>query len=222
MAQQVLVHFMLLASLVTFGAPQVINCTTLMTCSQCISTASCVWCSTPSSAQCLSHDNANDCKIEDLFQPATIIVDKQESPLTEDNQVSLKSINLKFRVSEPVSFSVSLKAAKNFPLDLYMLMDLSGSFTDDLTTVKVLAPQLPLALQNVSSDFLIGFWTFVDKSSLPYTSSIQKNTIHMVSGQPSCEMNNPCAKPFDYKHVISLTNSSDLFNSSVIRDYYIN
>ena len=215
MAHKVLVHFMLLASLVTLGAPQVINCTTLITCSQCISTASCVWCSTPSSAQCLSQDNANDCKIEDLFLPATIIVDKQESPLTEDNQVSLKSINLKLRVSEPVSFSVSLKAAKNFPLDLYMLMDLSGSFRDDLERVKVLAPQLPLALQNVSSDFLIGFGTFVDKPSLPYTSSIQKNTIYNVSGQPSCERENLCAKPFDYEHVISLTSSSDLFNSSV-------
>ena len=130
---------------------------------------------------CLSHDNANNCKIEDLFQPSTIIIDKQEIPLTEVNQVSLKSINLKLRNSEPVSFSVSLKVAENFPLDLYMLMDLSGSFREDLKTVKELAPQLPRALQNVSSDFLIGFGTFVDKPSLPYTSSIQKNTIYIIT-----------------------------------------
>ena len=85
-------------------------------------------------------------------------------------------------------------------------MDLSGSFLEDLETVKVLAPQLPLALQNVSSDFLIGFGTFVDKLSLPYTSSIQ---FHKHFGDVSC------IKPFNYEHVISLTNSSDLFNSSV-------
>ena len=216
MSQQVLVYFILLASLITYGAPQVINCTTLISCSQCISTASCVWCSTPGSAQCLSQDNANSCRKDDLLQPATIIIDKQEIPLIEDNQVSLKSINLKLRVSEPVSFSVSLKAAENFPLDLYILMDLSGSFTQDIETVKVLAPQLPLALQNVSSDFLIGFGTFVDKPSLPYTSSAQLNKHFIISGQPSsCGNESLCTKPFNYEHVISLTYSSDLFNSSV-------
>ena len=209
MTQQVLVYFMLLASLVTFGAPQVINCTTLISCSQCISTDSCVWCSTPGSAHCLSQDNAITCRKNDLLQPATIIINKQEIPLTDNNQVSLKSIDLKLRVNEPVSFSVSLKAVKNFPLDLYMLMDLSGSFTQDLETVKVLAPQLPLALRNVSSDFLIGFGTFVDKPSLPYTSSVQINKGFNVS----CGVQLLCT--FNYEHVISLTNSSHLFNSSV-------
>ena len=216
MIHQVLVYMMLLASSVSFGAPQVINCTTLITCSQCISTASCVWCSTLNSARCLSQDNGNSCRNDDLLQPATTIINKQESPLTENNQVSLRSIDLKLRVSEPVSFSVSLKAAENFPLDLYMLMDLSGSFTQDLKTVKVLAPQLPLALRNVSSDFLIGFGTFVDKPSLPYTSSAQLNKVFNDSGQPSsCRYQLLCTKPFNYEHIISLTNSSDLFNSSV-------
>ena len=216
MSHQVLEYFLVLASLFSFGGTQLINCPTLFTCSQCISTASCVWCSTPGSAHCLSQDSGNSCRKQDLLQPTTIISDKQELPLTEKNQVSLKSIDLKLRVSEPVSFSVSLKAAENFPLDLYMLMDLSGSFTDDLKTVKVLAPKLPLALRNVSSDFLIGFGTFVDKPSLPYTSSKQLNKVYIVSGQPSsCGSAVPCAKPFNYEHVISLTNSSDLFNSSV-------
>ena len=211
MAQQVTVYLMLLASFLSFGAPQVINCTTLITCSQCISTASCVWCSTLNSARCLSQENANTCRKDDLLQPATTIIDKQEIPLTENNQVSLKSIDLKLRVSEPVSFSVSLKAAENFPLDLYMLMDLSGSFIEDLKTVKVLAPQLPLTLRNVSSDFLIGFGTFVDKPSLPYTSSVQLSNYKAVC----VDDDELCTKPFNYEHVISLTNSSDLFNSSV-------
>ena len=211
MAQQVLVYFMLLTSLVTFGAPQVINCATLISCSQCISTDSCVWCSTPGSAQCLSQDNANTCRKDDLLQPATIIINKQEIPLTENNQVSLKSINLKLRVSEPVSFSVSLKAAENFPLDFYMLMDLSGSLRDDLETVKELAVQLPLVLKNLSSDFLIGFGAFIDKPSLPYIARVQINNI--ILGPYT-------TKPFNYEHIISLTNSSDLFNS-VVQDTII-
>ena len=199
---------MLLASLVTFGTTQVINCATLISCSQCISTDSCVWCTTPGSAQCLSQDNANTCRKDDLLQPATIIIDKQEIPLTKNNQVSLKSINLKLRVNEPMSFSVSLKAIENFPLDFYLLIDLSGSLTDDdLVTFKELAGQLPLALQNLSSDFLIGFGTFVDKPTPPYTSRVKTDG----RGQP---LNN-YTNYFNYEHVVSLTNSSDLFNSSV-------
>ena len=56
----------------------------------------------------------------------------------------------------------------------------------------------------MSSDFLIGFGTFVDKPSLPYGHS-----------RPlSCYIR-LCAKSFDYAHVVSLTNSSDLFKSSI-------
>ena len=95
-------------------------------------------------------------------------------------------------------------------------MDVSRSFKDVLYVVKDLAFQLPLALQIVSSDFFIGFGTLVNKPLLPYTSSVQKNTIYNVSGQPSCDKITLCASPFDYEHVISLTNSSDLFKSSIV------
>ena len=91
-------------------------------------------------------------------------------------------------------------------------MDLSGSLRDDLETVKVLAVQLPLVLRNLSSDFLIGFGAFVDKPSLPYIARVQINNI--LLGPYSI------TKPFNYEHIISLTNSSDLFNS-VVQDTII-
>ena len=215
MAYNILLYLLLKVSFLHLGTAQLSNCVNFVSCSECISTSSCVWCSTPGSAHCLSQDNVIGCNEQDLFQPVSNITDQYDLPLNEKNQVSLEAINLELRVGETLTFAVSVKAAEDFPLDLYMLMDLSGSFNDDLVVVKGLAPQLPLALRNVSSEFLIGFGTFVDKPSLPYVSSIQKNTIHMVSGQPSCEKNRLCTKPFNYEHVISLTNSSVLFNSSV-------
>ena len=215
MAYNIPLYLLLQVSFLHLGTAQLSNCTNFVSCSECISTASCVWCSTPGSAHCLSPDNVTGCNKQDLFQPVSDIIDRYDLPLNEKNQVSLEAVNLELRVGEPLTFTVSVKAAEDFPLDLYMLMDRSGSFNDDLDVVKGLAPQLPLALRNASSHFLIGFGTFVDKPSLPYTSSFQKNTIHTFSGQPSCEKNRLCAKPFNYEHVISLTNSSDLFNSSV-------
>ena len=215
MAYNILLYLLVQVSFLHLGTAQLSNCTNFVSCSECISTTSCVWCSTPGSAHCLSQDNVTGCNEQDLFQPMSNITDQYDMPLNEKNQVSLETISLKLRVGEPLTFTVSVKAAEDFPLDLYMLMDLSGSFEGDLIVVKGLAPQLPLALRNVSSDFLIGFGTFVDKPSLPYTSSVQKNTIHNVSGQPSCDAKKLCAKPFDYEHIVSLTNSSDLFNSLV-------
>ncbi|XP_041379534.1 integrin beta-1-like, partial [Gigantopelta aegis] len=65
--------------------------------------------------------------------------------------VSLKSINLKLRVNEPVSFSVSLKAAENFPLDLYMLMDLSETlYTESLTQDYPSIEQVRQALEDAN------------------------------------------------------------------------
>ena len=215
MACNILLYLLLQVSFLHLGNAQLSNCINFVSCSECISTTSCVWCSTTGSAHCLSQDNVTGCNEQDLFQPVSNITDQYDVPLNEKNQVSLQAISLELRVGEPLTFTVSVKAAEDFPLDLYMLMDISGSFYDDLYVVKGLAPQLPLVLRNVLSDFLIGFGTFVDKPLLPYTSSGQKNTKYTFKGQPSCDASKLCAKPFDYEHVISLTNSSDLFNSSV-------
>ena len=205
MAYNILLYLLLQVSFFHLGTAQLSNCTNFVSCSECISTPSCVWCSTPGSAYCLSQDNVTGCNEQDLFQLVSNITDQYDLPLNEKNQVSLKTISLKLRVGEPLTFTVSVKAAEYFPLDLYMLMDLSGSFYNDLVVVKGLAPQLPLAFRNVSSDFLIGFGTFVDKPSLPYVSSIQ------INGRVDFYY----SIPFNYEHVVSLTNSSDLFNSSI-------
>lgn len=47
-----------------------------------------------------------------------------------------------FIVGQTQSFNVSIRAAENFPLDLYMLVDLSGSLSDDLETIKGIASDI--------------------------------------------------------------------------------
>ena len=42
----------------------------------------------------------------------------------------------------PVNFEVKVEPANNFPIDLYLLMDLSTSMTDDLVNLKNLGTQL--------------------------------------------------------------------------------
>ena len=45
-------------------------------------------------------------------------------------------------VGEPQTFQLNVRPASNFPLDVYLLMDLSGSMNDDLDNLKRLGSQL--------------------------------------------------------------------------------
>ena len=204
---------LVLLSIFRLSYAQFANCSSINTCSKCISTASCLWCSAVgSNVGCFSQDDdlkKDMCGQNNVGETVNTVLQVNNNELDKDNQVTLESLNVKLRVGEPLDFTVSVKAAEDFPLDIYMLMDLSGSFKNDLDVVKSLAPQLPLALQDVSSDFLIGFGSFVDKPSLPYVSSVQ------INGRVDFYYFHKSAIPFNYEHVVSLTNSSDNFNSSI-------
>ena len=179
------------------------SCSSASSCTECISLPySCFWCSTPGLARCLSPQDKDSCSAN-LSSYSSVINEINELPISDQNQVSLKSVSLKLRVNESIDVKVSVKASNDYPLDLYILMDLSSSFTNDLINVKDIAPQLPLSLQNVSSSFKIGFGAFVDKPILPFTSNRQLLYVPVA------------AIPFGYEHIVSLTNSSDLFNSTL-------
>ena len=54
------------------------------------------------------------------------------------------------------------------PLDVQFLQDLSGSFGDDITTVRGVVPQIISALQAVQVDSRFGVTSFVDKPVSPF------------------------------------------------------
>lgn len=45
-------------------------------------------------------------------------------------------------VGDPVSFNVTVTPQRNLPLDLYILIDLSESMTDELTTIQSIASRI--------------------------------------------------------------------------------
>lgn len=54
------------------------------------------------------------------------------------------------------------------PLDVQFLQDLTGSFADDIATVRGLVPQIAAALQAVQSNATFGVSSFVDKPASPF------------------------------------------------------
>lgn len=57
------------------------------------------------------------------------------------------------------------------PLDVQFLQDLTGSFADDIATVRGLVPQIVSALQSVQSNATFGVSSFVDKPISPFGSA---------------------------------------------------
>lgn len=62
--------------------------------------------------------------------------------------------------------------AEDYPIDLYYLMDLSKSMEDDKQTLSMLGDTLTQAMKNITSNFRLGFGSFVDKVLMPYVSTV--------------------------------------------------
>lgn len=62
--------------------------------------------------------------------------------------------------------------AEDYPVDLYYLMDLSKSMEDDKEKLSALGDHLAQTMRNMTSKFMLGFGSFVDKVVMPYVSTI--------------------------------------------------
>ncbi|XP_031455432.1 integrin beta-6 isoform X2 [Phasianus colchicus] len=89
-------------------------------------------------------------------------------------------------------------------------MDLSASMDDDLNTIKELGSTLSKEMSKLTSNFRLGFGSFVEKPVSPFIKTTAE------------EINNPCRSvpyeclpTFGYKHVLSLTNDAERFNEIV-------
>uniref|UniRef100_A0AAQ4PT48 Integrin beta n=1 Tax=Gasterosteus aculeatus aculeatus TaxID=481459 RepID=A0AAQ4PT48_GASAC len=124
-------------------------------------------------------------------------------------QIQPQKLSLTLRSGEPQTFELKFKRAEDYPIDLYYLMDLSFSMKDDLENVKNLGTDLMREMQGITSDFRIGFGSFVEKTVMPYISTTPARLINPCTG------NQNCTSPFSYKNVLKLTDKGDEFNRLV-------
>uniref|UniRef100_A0A668A6D4 Integrin beta n=1 Tax=Myripristis murdjan TaxID=586833 RepID=A0A668A6D4_9TELE len=202
-------------------------------CGECIQVAAtCGWCTDENflnqgqskSARCddiesLKSKNCTEAKIESPH--GSIKIDKNKSVTNRKKDVAEKlkpeqitqiqpqKLTLTLRSGEPQTFSLKFKRAEDYPIDLYYLMDLSFSMKDDLENVKNLGTDLMREMQEITSDFRIGFGSFVEKTVMPYISTTPARLINPCTG------NQNCTSPFSYKNVLKLTDKGDEFNRLV-------
>jgi hypothetical protein len=158
-------------------------------------------------------------KVEDPIPDPPDIM--RDDPLGETTQIAPQEVVLNLRTGVPQTFTLSVKPARNYPLDFYILMDVSGSQAQDLDILRNLSTSITEELQNISSEFALGFGSFVDKIAYPYASTLQNGSdyqeINLSNGlQCASGRFNQCEPTYTYRHQLNFTNNTDQFEEVLL------
>ncbi|XP_036313815.1 integrin beta-7 isoform X8 [Pipistrellus kuhlii] len=206
------------------------SCQPAPSCKKCIlSHPSCAWCKQlnftasgeAEERRCASREEllARGCPPGELEEPRGQQEVLQDQPLSQGSrggegaiQLAPQRVRVTLRPGEPQQLQVRFLRAEGYPVDLYYLMDLSYSMKDDLEFVRQLGHALLVRLQEVTQSVRIGFGSFVDKTVLPFVSTVPSKLRH-----PCPTRLERCQPPFSFHHVLSLTGDAKAFEREVGR-----
>ncbi|XP_059165654.1 integrin beta-1-A-like [Physella acuta] len=194
-------------------------CLKAQSCGECIQTSpDCSWCAAEvldrQTPRCDIYENLRKkCEDKDISNPKS-----QQQVLKDDaftsggagvppKQVKPQDLTFQLRPNELVSFNLSFSQQADYPVDLYVLLDLSYGIARQKEAQErliALGADLPFSLQSITNNFRLGFGTFVDKLLMPYTAW----TDQML--QYRCPTRN-CSKPHDYKNRMNLMENTQNF-----------
>nr|XP_031846906.1 integrin beta-PS-like isoform X2 [Nomia melanderi] len=200
-------------------------CSAQQSCRSCLLTPRCVWCAARVSSQsnsslirCTTRERYQKegdhwCPRSDVINDAnqvTVITNRRLSSTNGAGvvQVQPQKIQLKLRRGEEQNITLSYSQAANYPVDLYYIMDVSWTMERYRNELSELAGQLAKAMQKLTSNFRLGFGSFIDKVTLPMT-----NTEPLKLQNP-CEN---CSPPYGFKNHMRLSEDIDLFKTNVRR-----
>ncbi|XP_001606384.1 integrin beta-PS [Nasonia vitripennis] len=128
------------------------------------------------------------------------------SSKNEAVQLYPQEVTLKLRINEVQKIKIEFAQAEDYPVDLYYLMDLSNSMKDDKQKLSDLGQLLVESMSKITSNFHLGFGSFVDKVVMPYVNMASAALKHPCDG---------CAAPYGYRNHMPLSNNSTDFASKV-------
>ncbi|KAI1307699.1 Integrin beta-1-B [Halotydeus destructor] len=208
---------------------QVDICDSQLTCGDCIKAdASCHWCSDPAytkEKRCgtLDHHAKMKCGkrfIAEKENKMSVMTDLEFNEGDDDgaNSVQLKpqAINLILSPFKPQTIKVHFRRF-NHPVDLYYLMDLSYTMLDDKDTLESLGNQLATKMKQLTKIFRVGFGSFVDKVTLPYTSLLPAALKKPCNPRLKDGKFVDCVPPYLFKNHLNLTSETAKFTEEVNR-----
>lgn len=164
--------------------------------------------------------NANDlreanCREEFIqinkYAPIRIAKDDDLRDFNKDSdsvQIKPQHVTMKLRKNRQQTVRLNYKPARNYPLDLYYLMDLTWSMRDDKETLVRMGGSLTHSLTNLTENFRLGFGSFADKPIMPF--------INPGSEENPCNLvHDKCLPTYGFKHKLGLTDDIQQFISRV-------
>ncbi|XP_047456541.1 integrin beta-5 [Mugil cephalus] len=127
-------------------------------------------------------------------------------------QIAPQKISLSLRPGDQTWFDLQVRQVEDYPVDLYYLMDLSLSMKDDLDTIRNLGTKLAQEMGKLTSNFRLGFGSFVDKNMSPFSYTASKYQENPCNGY---KLFPNCVPTFGFRHILSLTDKVDRFNEEV-------
>ncbi|KAI8489904.1 Integrin beta-1 [Branchiostoma belcheri] len=208
-------HVLLVLGVVAAGMAQEVNrCIAKKPrhCGECIIIGpECGWCKLESydnTRRCDQYQSLLDggCPKDLIEYPRSKLTIIKDEFLSTAYQLKPQEVTIKIRAGEPYTFRAAFRQAEDYPVDLYYLMDMSKSMEDDLQSLIGLGDTLAEEMQRITKNFRIGFGSFVDKTVMPYVSTVPKKLVNPCLG---------CVAPFGYKNVLPLTTRTRRFTQEL-------
>ncbi|XP_028399538.1 integrin beta-1-A-like [Dendronephthya gigantea] len=196
------------------------QCPLKSTCRECIqySDAECTWCSdvdytkqTSPLERCNSMAKHKQQNCSNIINPLSNATATKNEDLTNTTKVKPQEVVIALRPGQKREFDISVRTPENYPVDVYMLMDMSYSMKDNLKSVETLGLDLGKEMLNITSRFRVGFGTMVDKPMLPFSQSSESYWIK----QGQKDKTRPFSSPWVFRNALSLTENTDEFEASV-------
>ncbi|GJQ76950.1 hypothetical protein Trydic_g15147 [Trypoxylus dichotomus] len=200
-------------------------------CEECVrSHPCCSWCLNESytSIRCNTKQNLLNmrCAEDSIYSASNSHVDVAglnnesfKNPIEEKNQPAVQirpqKMNIQLRLNDPVTFQLQYKAAMDYPLDLYYLMDLTYSMRGDVGVMVKLGSEMAERLTKLTKSYKIAFGYFMDKVVMPFSANNKKYL------EDPCKISgNSCETGYDFIHALNFTTKISEFvqklNSSKI------
>ncbi|VEN56395.1 unnamed protein product, partial [Callosobruchus maculatus] len=158
----------------------------------------------------LKNDTTNWCDDKSKVSPKAGMRVLDDFPFSNDTdnplQVKPQRIKLALRKGEKYDLKFQYKSTENYPVDLYYIMDLSHSMKEYKDDLARLGSKLAETMRNITTNFKLGFGSFIDKVELPFVSTNEKKLKNPCPG---------CASPYSFKNHLSLTSNYEEFVNNV-------
>uniref|UniRef100_A0A672L5P2 Integrin beta n=1 Tax=Sinocyclocheilus grahami TaxID=75366 RepID=A0A672L5P2_SINGR len=196
-----------------------------LSCDECLQLGpQCAWCTLQNFTDFFSIDERCDtpeallqkgCSGEFVEFPVTNVKILKDQGLgksaghTNVSYIAPQKMRLQLRPGSQLTFQIRVQQPEDHPVDIYYLMDLSASMYDDLKMIKDLGSTLSKEMAKLTSKFRLGFGSFVEKPVLPFIKITREELAN------PCSVDFECLPTFGYRHLLSLTSSTDKFNEII-------